>query len=423
MMRSAPRREPYASRRRELMERLHDGAIVVRGEAAGGPSPDLFYLTGVADASAILLLVPRGAPVRLAPADPGPDYLRGREVRQALFLPPSDPVKRAWGEEPDAVADGDRALDPEELDYDAVFPLARFPAVATQVLGRVERVRVARGHAAALGGEDDPDTRFARTLRDRFLHLVVDDATAALHEMRRLKSAEEVAAIRRAGEVVDEALRRLLARMEPGVREAELEAELTRVYRARGGGHAFDPIVASGANALQLHYTKSSGTLREGDLLLVDTGAQVDGYCADVSRTYPVGGRFGDRQRELYDAVLRAQRATLERCAPGALLADLHEAAWRSLDRDGLGAEFPHGIGHHLGLETHDVGDGRKPLAAGAVITVEPGVYLAGEGVGIRIEDDVHVVDGGCELLTDRIAREADAVEAEIAAARDRSAS
>ena len=179
-------------------------------------------------------------------------------------------------------------------------------------------------------------------------------------------------------------------------------------------GHAFDPIVGAGAHALQLHYVANSGTVAAGDLVLIDTGAQVDGYCADVTRVFPADGRFTPRQREVYEAVLRAERKAIARCSPQVTLGQIHRTAWNSIETDGFADHFLHGTSHHLGLETHDVGDVHAVLQPGAVITVEPGVYLQDESIGVRIEDDVHVTADGREVLTERIPADAEAVEAWI---------
>ena len=197
-----------------------------------------------------------------------------------------------------------------------------------------------------------------------------------------------------------------------------MEAEIVRTYRAHGGTHAFEPIVAGGPHALQLHYTENAGLLEAGHLVLIDTGVSIDGYGADITRTYPVDGRFGERQREVYDAVLASEEAAIAACKPGALMADIHTRAYEVLDQRGLGHSFIHGIGHHLGIETHDVGDVHRPLDPGAVITIEPGAYLGDEGIGIRIEDDVLVEAQGSRVLSRAIPRRADEIEQLMAGGR-----
>jgi Xaa-Pro aminopeptidase len=233
--------------------------------------------------------------------------------------------------------------------------------------------------------------------------------------MRRLKDDDEIGAMQRAANVTAEALDLVLGLVRPGLHEYEIEAEITRVYRGRGAAHAFEPIVGAGPNALSLHYRQNAGPIGEGQLLLVDTGAKVDGYCSDVTRTYPAGGRYLHRQREVYEVVLRAQEAAIAAARPGALMGDLHATAYEVIDAAGLGEHFVHGLGHFLGLEGHDVGDLNRPLRPGAVITVEPGVYIPDEVIGVRIEDDVLITEDGCRVLTGAIPKGAEEIERRMA--------
>ena len=246
---------------------------------------------------------------------------------------------------------------------------------------------------------------------------MTSDATSTVHEMRRIKSSEEVQAIERSIAVVGEALEQVLSGVRPGQHEYEIEGKITAIYRAHGGRHAFDPIVASGANALKMHYTANSGTIGAGELLLVDTGVSIDGYKADITRTIPVDGRFTDEQRTVYETVLAAQQTTLEACEPGAMLADLHHTAFEAIDRAGYGTHFPHGTSHHLGLETHDVGDVHRPLAPGSVITVEPGIYIDRSALGVRIEDDVLITDSAHRVLSRAIPKSIEQIEQRMARA------
>ena len=257
----------------------------------------------------------------------------------------------------------------------------------------------------------DPDAAFVESVRSRFFGLEVRDATDVVAEMRSRKDAAEIAAIEDAVQVTRAGFERLIATLRPGRMEHELEAELAAAYRSAGATHAFGPIVGAGRNALKLHYRDNTSPIAEDDLVLVDSGARLAGYCADVTRTLPASGAFSSRQRELYELVLSAQQAAIAAIKPGVLLGDLHATAWQTIDAAGHGANFVHGIGHHLGIETHDAGDVHRPLAEGAVITVEPGVYLEDEGIGIRIEDDVLVTGDGCRVLTDAIPKSAEEIE------------
>jgi len=408
--------DTYLARRRALMGRLGSGLIVVRGQGAGGAvNPSFVYLTGIAESAAVLALARDGMRVGTGRRHPGADYVRGRMVEQVLFLPASNPLLARWGEDSAVTLESVRA---EELGVDAVFGAGEIPALLTQWLGVARVVHLVRGAPASLADDVDADAAFGERICQRFLDVELRDGTPAVHEMRRIKDDAEVAAIRRAINVTAEALAALAGRLRPGVREHELEAEIARVYRARGATHAFAPIVGAGPNALKLHYVQNTGTLEPDQLVLVDTGAALDGYRSDITRTLPVGGAFSARQREVYDAVLRAADVAIAACLPGATLGEIHARAYDSIDRAGFGPDFIHGIGHHLGLETHDAGDVHRPLAAGAVITIEPGIYLADERIGVRIEDDVLVGSDGPVVLSAAIPREAAAVERWIAASR-----
>jgi Xaa-Pro aminopeptidase len=338
---------------------------------------------------------------------PGPNYVAGRLARQILFLPHADPLAARWGEEAAATVERASARD---LEVDAVLGTEELEGllVAAVAGGALHYVR---GFPPTLAGDDDPDSAFVARVRRRLFGVRIEDATPVVAELRRSKDEQEVRAIERAAEVTAAALERLFERARPGVRESALEAELTAQYRGHGASHAFDPIVAAGPNALRLHYTENAGVLRAGELLLVDTGACLDGYRCDVTRTVPVDGRFTPRQREVYEAVLRAQRAAIAACRRGATISDVHRAAWAAIEGSGFAAGFVHGTSHHLGLETHDAGDVHLPLEVGCVITVEPGIYLGDEGIGVRIEDDVLITADNPRVLTAAIPSAPDEVE------------
>jgi Xaa-Pro aminopeptidase len=402
----------YSKRREALLEQLPQGLILVRGRGPDGVNPNFFYLTGIAESAGALLLAGRGTRVGVGRAHPGPDYVRGKMVRQILFLPARDALAASWGEQGAATVE---TVDASEIGVDAVFPTAQLEAVLTAGLLEAEELQYVRATPPSLVGGEDADTTWAAGASRRFLNVRVRDASPIVHEMRRSKDAIEVRAIERAAEVTAEALEAVMQTLRPGMREHEAEAEIARVYRSHGATHAFDPIVACGANALVLHYVDNSGTIEAGRLLLIDTGACLDGYRADVTRTVPVGGRFGKREREIYEVTLRAQEEAIALCRPGALLGDLHARAFEVIAEAGFGDFFVHGLGHHLGLDTHDVGDPHRPLEPGAVITIEPGIYVGDEGIGVRIEDDVLITKEGHRVLTRQIPKTVAEIEQRMA--------
>lgn len=403
--------QPAAARRVRLLERFPDGLILVRGTGPREFNPNFFYLTGLTECTGMLALSASGMRISTGRDHPGPDYLRGRIAHQVLFLPASDPVAARWGEDAHATHEGTHE---DAVGVDAVLPADEFPMRLAGWLQGATRLNYVRAASASVNGPDD-DAAFVDSIRNRFLNLEWRDATAAVADLRTVKDDVELAAIERAAEVTVAGFDRVLRSVRPGMMEYQVDAELAAAYRSAGAEHAFDPIVGAGRNALKLHYLDNAGSIKAGDLVLVDSGARLDGYGADVTRTFPANGTFSPRQRELYAVVLAAQTAVIEAIRPGALLGDLHAIAWRSIDSAGYGAAFIHGIGHHLGIETHDAGDIHQPLRAGAVITVEPGIYLADEGIGIRIEDDVWVTEDGSRTLTSAIPKTIEAIEASMA--------
>lgn len=405
------KRTPLA-RREALSAAVGDGMLLVRGEGSQGVNPNFVYLTGIDEPRAALLMAPEGVRIATGRNNPGPDYVRGRMAKQVLFLPVANPVLARWGEDAAATTD---SVDPTVASVDAVLPVADLGAVLEQALTRTQLLHYVRGAPPRLAAPDDSDRAFVARLRQSFFALELRDATPTVHEMRRIKDASEVERIERAIAVTGDALQRTLPLLGDAVTEGELEGEIVRTYRSAGAGHAFDPIVGAGANANLLHYTANAGRLSAGEMLLVDTGARLDGYCSDVTRCYPVDGKFSKRQREVYEAVLQALREATAACRAGTLLADVHARAWDVLDRAGFAEHFIHGTSHHLGIETHDAGDVHRPLEPGCVITVEPGVYLADERLGIRLEDDVLVTEGEPRVLSSAIPIEPGEIEKRMA--------
>jgi Xaa-Pro aminopeptidase len=402
-------------RRHRLMGELSEGLVLIRGAAASGVNENFRYLTGLAEPRGVLLLAPEGLRIGTGRRYPGRDYVRGKMAREVLFLPSRDPLLAKWGEDAAAVADD---ATPAAHAVDAIFPVSEFAEVFGKALLDVDVLHVIRSAVPTVGGAPDLDATFVDDLRRRFFGLTVTDATGLVHGMRRLKGPEEIVQMEQAALVTREAVEHVMRVARPGMREHELEGEVLRVYRSHDAGLAFEIIVAAGKNANLLHYTANNGRVSAGDLVLLDTGASVAGYRADVTRTFPAGGRFSPRQRAVYEVVLRAEQAVIDACRPGAKLEELHAIAWDVIEEAGFSASFPHGTSHYLGLDTHDVGDAAAPLEPGAVITVEPGIYLPEEGFGVRIEDDVLITGNGHRVLTEAIPKTVAAVEALTAGGR-----
>ncbi len=259
----------------------------------------------------------------------------------------------------------------------------------------------------------------------------VADIGARLAYLRSVKQPIEIDLIKRAISITADGNQGLLSAIVPGVKEYELEAKLSYAYTKNGSKHAFEPIIASGQAATIIHYIGNAGVCRDGDAVIVDVGAEYANYAADISRTYPVSGRFNQRQREIYEAVLDAQEYAISMLKPGVLLREneqlVHERIGEALmelgviKRSEVSKEhgpwkeafkyFPHGTSHFLGLDVHDAGDYTRPLEPGMVLSAEPGIYLPQEGIGIRIEDDVLITADGSEVLSRDIPKDTDELE------------
>lgn len=390
------------------------------------PDSDLWYLTGFAEPSCALLLT-RDCD---APAT-------------ALFLRDRDPKAEVWTGARTGVADA-----PQTLDVEVAFPIER---LAKELASLLRKARILIHRSARSTPEAEALRQALSAVRvgprgpHKGPHTLVDPALT-LHEMRMRKGPEELERIREANRITGQALRVVMADVRGGTGEWEIQGRLDGAYRAGGGwGWGFPTIVASGANACVLHYQSNSARCADGDLVLVDTGAEVDGYGADVSRTFPAGGRFSPPQRDVYAAVLAAQEAAIERVGPGVTLDELHGVAVQTLaqgmldlgllrgDLDAIleaGSHkrfYPHQTSHWLGLDVHDVGryhlddDRPRPLEEGMVFTVEPGLYIPAtdveapthlRGIGVRIEDDVLVTAGGYENLSTATPKTVEAIEA-----------
>ncbi|MCL2350235.1 MAG: aminopeptidase P family protein [Defluviitaleaceae bacterium] len=290
----------------------------------------------------------------------------------------------------------------------------------------------------SLSAPNTPDLDLAAKVREKFPVIKLTNAHPLFGGLRLVKTAYEVENIKKAAKVSGEGFYAFMTNVKAGMLEYELEAHWDYICKKNGMEKAFPTILASGGNATVLHYNDNNCAIADGDLVLVDFGAAHNWYSSDLSRTFPVNGKFTARQRELYDIVLGALKKVIDIAKPGLKFSELNEtvkAYYREhLVRIGLikgetdealnaeiGKYYYHGVSHMLGLETHDIGagssytSGELTLEPGMVITVEPGLYISEEKIGIRIEDDVLITAGGCEVLTKDIIREADDIEAYMA--------
>ena len=382
--------EQYRARRQSLASEL-DGVIVLFAE----PIEDLveyqqednfYYLTGIEQPGAILML-----------------YASGPDAGEFLFLPPRDTDRERWtGVRLGPGSDAARSTGFSTVDSIEAFG-SRFRGLAEEA-----------GTVWALTARAE-DLERLKSAAPRVRYREVAPTIAA---MRQIKSATEIGFLDKAVDITMAAHAAAASVIVPGAWEYEAEAIIEYEFRRNGAERpGFPSIVGSGPNAAVLHYDRNIRQMQSGDLVVVDIGAEYSGYTADITRTYPVSGRFDERQREIYQVVLDAQKAALAEVRPGATFGSIHAAARDYIESKGYGEFFIHGTSHHIGLEVHDVGRTGRELEPDMVLTVEPGIYIPRENIGVRIEDDVLVTEDGYRMLSD-FPREIEEIEALMAAAR-----
>lgn len=389
----------FAARRARVLKAL-DGAVglVFAGEADPHlehpyrPHAHFEYLSGVTEEP--------GAMILFDPSHPQ------ESKRITLLLLPLNPEVEKW----DGFRHEISAALRERTGFETVVRtgmLARLLLEAARRTKKLACLMPLSAHTAPVS----QDLEVFRRSAERIPGCSIADRTQIIALMRAAKSSAEVACIRRAGDITAAGFEAVLRSLKPGLNEFQVQSTIEQAYRDHGArALAFRTIAGGGFNATVLHYHANDQVLRDGDLMVLDSGARWNGYSADVTRTYPVNGRFTKRQREVYEVVLASQLAAIKACKPGRSLLDIDEAARSVIRKAGFGDFFIHGIGHHLGLETHDVSPD-APLPENAVITIEPGVYIPAEGLGVRIEDDVVITRSGATVLTPSIAKDADEIE------------
>lgn len=391
----------YRQRRERVMKAL-DGCITLvgsQGETSGitedfRQDADFFWLTGINEPHAYLVLAPKA-----------------RYYRSTLFLKPRDPEVERWT--------GPReAISPALLEKYGVDRVRRGSPEASLLALGAEHSCVAIIVPATLAKEEREDAELAARLGAR-LGLKVVYRRDLLASLREAHDAEELARMERAIAITVQGHNTAARATVAGVSERDVQTQIEYTFFANGAtGLSYPSIVGSGPNGAVLHWDQNSRILMDGDLVVIDAAAEYGRYAADVTRTYPVSGHFTPEQAAVYRAVYQAQEDILAAIKPGVSMADLQHVAEESLRRAGHLADFIHGFGHFVGLDVHDAGDHEKPLVPGAVITVEPGVYLPQQKFGVRIEDDVLITERGYRLLTSEIPRKLEDVEAWLAKVR-----
>jgi Xaa-Pro aminopeptidase len=417
----------FASHRDRLRALLPPHAVVIVHAAdtlptsADGvrplhPAPDLFYLSGIEQEESVLVIAADAA-------EPS--------QREMLFVRQPSESRALW--------DG-HSLGKEEAGQISGIRSVRWLSDLPGILHRLMCISDvvflnANEHDRAAVEVESRDERMGRALMRRYPLHRYERLAPLLHRLRATKSSVEIELIKRACAITKDGFERVARMLKPGVGEHEVEAEYLHEFTRQKAKMAYQPIVASGGHACVLHYINNDGECRDGDLLLVDVGASYANYCADLTRVLPVNGRFSSRQRELYEAVRRVLVSSIERATVGTLHRD-----WTRAARDQMAEEllqlglitaediasgtdekpacfkfFMHGLGHSMGLDVHDVVPREQRFEPGWVLTVEPGLYLPDEGIGIRLENDILVTEEGPVDLMEDIPLDADDIEALMA--------
>ena len=400
-------KEEYSARRLAYQEQLKEGVTLIFNSnyidlEEYVPDKNFYYLTGCEEPGAVLLLIPNK-----------------KLHQETLFLPIRDLEQERWT--------GSR-LDPNQTTVQNIG-ISRVLSME-ELRPELSQLKMATGKVYINLPINPSKTQKVQTflepiatIKKWFPKIQIVDASPTIGLLRMKKSKLELKKMRKAVEITIKAHRKAAQMIFSGKFEYQVEALIEFEFRNRGATRpAFPSIVASGPNSTTLHYAYNKRRMQSGDLVIIDVGAEFENYSADLTRTYPVDGRFTNRQREIYNIVLGAQEAALKQLRPGIRLGEngpIHQAAYQYINNHGsdnhgqrLGQYFIHGVSHHIGLEVHDLISQSSPLLEpGMVITIEPGIYIPQENLGIRIEDEVLITENGFQLISSALPRSAAAIE------------
>ena len=415
----------YISNRKKFTERMTANTLAVFNSndifpiSADSTMPfqqhrDILYLSGVDQEESILVLFPNAS---------NPAH------REVLFLKETSDLIAVW--------EGEKLTKETAFltsGIKTVYWLQQFPTIFKQMMAEAQGMYLnTNEHLRANTEVETREDRFIKQVKQDYPAHQVHKSAPIMHKIRSIKEAVELELMQRACKITEAGVRRLLAFIKPGVWEYEIEAELAHEFlRNRSKGFAYTPIVASGKNACVLHYIENNQQCQDGDVILLDVGAEYANYSSDLTRCLPVNGRFTARQKAVYNAVLHVKNEAQKLLVPGTIMAEYHKQVGSLMEEQlvGLGLismddiktqnpdwpaykkYFMHGTSHFLGLDTHDVGIWHEPISAGMVFTCEPGIYIPEEGLGIRLEDDLVVQSSGAPFnLMGDIPIEAEAIE------------
>jgi Xaa-Pro aminopeptidase len=375
---------------------------------------DILYLSGVDQEESILVIFPDA---------------KNELHREVLFLKETNDLIAVW--------EGEKLTKEQAFEVSGiktVYWLNQFPVIFKQMMAEASVIYLnTNEHLRANTEVETREDRFIKKVKVDYPAHQMRKSAPIMHRIRSVKDQIELDLMQRACKITEAGVRRILGFVKPGVWEYEIEAELAHEFlRNRSNGFAYTPIIASGKNACVLHYIENNQQCKEGDVILLDVGAEYANYSSDLTRCIPVNGRFTDRQRQVYNAVLHVKKEAEKLLVPGTIMADYHKEVGRIMegqllnlgliDQTAIKNQHPdwpaykkyfmHGTSHFLGLDTHDVGIWHEPIQAGMVFTCEPGIYIPEEGLGIRLEDDLVVQSSGAPFnLMKDIPLEAEEIE------------
>jgi Xaa-Pro aminopeptidase len=419
-------KELFITNRRRLQKELKANSVVVvnandvmptnsDGTMPFRQNSDLFYLTGADQEETIFVMCPDF-----------PD----KKYREVLFIRETNETIAIW--------EGHKLTKEEareQTGIETILWLSDFPRWfnTMMVMGDTEHVYLnTNDHYRADSVVETRESRFVTWCMKKYPLHRYERLAPVMHRLRSVKSPDEIDLLQRACDITDQAFRRVLKFVNPGVMEYEIEAEYAHEFIRHGSrGFAYTPIIASGANSCVLHYIENNKTCKDGDVLLLDVGAEYGNYNADLTRTIPVNGKFSKRQKEVYNAVLRIMQEAMKLLKPGERYFDYHKEVQKITESELIKLKlidkkdiknqprdkplfmkyFMHGTGHQLGLDVHDVGNMYHKMQAGQVWTVEPGIYIQEEGLGVRIENNVVIQKNGVRDLMKNIPVEVEELE------------
>lgn len=404
----------YINTRKKIIDRIEDNSLfVLFSGTAPHKSADayydfivnknFFYMVGIEREKFILLIEKKNG-----------------ETKEILFIDKVSPLEEKWTgfrmkEEEARSISGIENIRPINEFYDYLNHIF-FNGNFTNMYLDLERGKWDAEETKALS--------LAKSIREKYPHIKIYNSYNIISKSRMIKTEEEIEMIRKAIEITKYGINRMMQNSKPGMMEYQLEAYFDFELKTLGAKrHAFNTIAASGKNAIVLHYGENNCPMNDGELILFDLGAEYNNYCADISRTFPVNGRFTERQRVIYNIVLKSQLETIKAVKPGLPFKELNNVTKRVLieeckkiglikEDEEISKYYYHGVSHYLGLDTHDVGDREAVLEPGMVLTIEPGLYIEEEGIGVRIEDNVVVTEDGCENLSIDIIKTVEDIEA-----------